>query len=217
MTDLPRIHPAWDTDNPAALGALAQNLSHRLANAPTTGPEITFPHEIYEQCRTILNDLTRPATLRVRVALCLTYDLRYKAAKNGDGVDWWYASLELRRVHESLGDAQRKLEVLAERHGIDSTPLRYAWAQMSADESDSLSALLDRLEVLEGTSSNHAPAPSERFEPARWFVKGAANWLRKAAGPKRKGKRVRKRIEDGAVVYCVADVARWNPSLIPKA
>jgi hypothetical protein len=80
--------------------------------------------------------------------------------------------------------------------------------------------LLDDLNALSLTLNAvvSEPAQSEEpeFQPAAYFVKGAAARLRKAAAKTRKTKRVATRIIDGVVCYSVADVRRWWPELIPK-
>lgn len=67
----------------------------------------------------------------------------------------------------------------------------------------------------ENTGGAASPPDELEFRPASWFAKGASTWLRKAAGPKRKSKRVRKRVDGETVVYCVEDVRKWRPELIP--
>lgn len=54
------------------------------------------------------------------------------------------------------------------------------------------------------------------YRPASYFQKGASNWLRKASSPTRVTKKVRKRVDDETTVYCVADVGKWRPDLLPK-
>ncbi len=86
-------------------------------------------------------------------------------------------------------------------------------------------ALLDNLDVpppgafasVEPLAERTPAQDHGEYRPASWFRKGASSWLRKAASPKRKNKHVRKRIDDGVVVYCVADVGKWRPNLLPKA
>jgi hypothetical protein len=57
---------------------------------------------------------------------------------------------------------------------------------------------------------------SEEYRPASWFRKGTADRLRQAAAKSRKTKRVRSKMIDGVVCYCVADVRRWWPDALPK-
>jgi hypothetical protein len=63
--------------------------------------------------------------------------------------------------------------------------------------------------------SRDARRPRGEHRPANWFKKGAGSWLRKAAGPNRKTKRVGKYTDDGVILYCVADVEKWNPKIMP--
>lgn len=64
-------------------------------------------------------------------------------------------------------------------------------------------------------SDNPDPPDNLEYQPATWFKKGASVWLRKAAAPGRKSKRVRSRTDDDTKVYCVDDVRRWRPKLLP--
>lgn len=65
-----------------------------------------------------------------------------------------------------------------------------------------------------GLPSGAGDPPTE-FRAAAWFKKGASEWLRKASAPARKTKRVRCRSDDGVKVYCVEDVQKWRPDLLP--
>jgi hypothetical protein len=87
---------------------------------------------------------------------------------------------------------------------------------------DAVAAVLeseaDRL-ASAGQPTHRQPVSSdgEEYRAASWFRKGASAWLRKAAAPGRKTKRVRKRTEDGVVLYCITDVRKWRPDLSGKA
>ena len=58
---------------------------------------------------------------------------------------------------------------------------------------------------------------SEVYRPATFFRMNGVARLRKAAAKGRKSKRVRSRNIDGVVCYCVSDVDRWWPELLPAA
>lgn len=62
---------------------------------------------------------------------------------------------------------------------------------------------------------SHQTIPVEDYRPSSWFKKGASKWLRKASGKDRVTKGVKKRIDNRTTVYCVEDVEKWRPDLLP--
>lgn len=76
--------------------------------------------------------------------------------------------------------------------------------------------------LLRATPAELMPLPSAAadFESAAWFTRKTrvpARRLREAAAKRRKTKRVRSKVVDGVVCYCVADASRWWPDDMPRA
>lgn len=96
-------------------------------------------------------------------------------------------------------------------------------------QSDRLAQAMDRLDdvrrailpyadaaSLDADAGSAGDADAREWWPANRFSKVAKETIRKASGKDRKSKRVRSKRIDGVKVYCVDDVRKWFPTLMPR-
>lgn len=100
------------------------------------------------------------------------------------------------------------VEDSAIRYGPWSPPMR----QMLKLQGRLISGLMAR----RAAPQKGGGGAADEFRPAGYFGKKLADRLRMAAQKSRKTKRVRTRVEDGVVLYSVADASKWWQSDMPK-